>query len=423
MTSDVHSRRSTEGTAWHHAAFRRLFAAAAVSQLGTQVGYVALPLLAVVALRATPAEVGALAALGTAAFLLIGLPAGPWVDRLRRRPLMIGADVARSVLLASLPVSWSLGVLTMHQLYAVVFLCGCATVFFDVSVQSHLPDVVGREALISANSALVGLQAGANVAGRGLGGFLVQLVSAPAAVVMNAAGYLGSAILLAGPRGARTLPSPGPGHERGRPRIREGLHHVLRGPHLRALALSGAVTNLGTQIVVTMLPVLFVRELGLSASTLGAFLAAGGLGVVLGSRLARPLAQRLGLGRTLWATGIVTAPAALAMPLVDGGVWLWAAAAGWLVTTAKSGVSNVLAVSLRQSLTPTALLGRMNATFRFLLTGALTLGSVAAGLLGHYASLRTALWVGAGCLALSWLPLALSPVRHLHSLPAGDDAG
>ncbi len=417
MPSDVRSPKSTTESAWQDAAFRRLFAAAAVSRLGTQVGYFALPLLAVVTLHATPVQVGLLATLSTAAFLLIGLPAGPWVDRLRRRPLMVAADVVRSLLLASVPLTWAVDCLTLHQLYAVVFLCGCATVFFDVAVQSHLPHVVGREALISANTALVGLQAAANVAGRGVGGFLVQLVSAPAAVAVDAVSHLGSAILLS--RSPNTEAPPPPSRYQDRPRIREGLRHVFHGPELRAVALSGAATNLGMAIILTMLPVLFVRKLGLPASTLGAFLAVGGVGVVLGARLARPVARRIGLGRTLGTFGIITAPAAMAVPFIDDGAWLWVAAAGWLLTTAKTGVSNVLAVSLRQSLTPDALLGRMNATFRFLLTGALTLGSAAAGLLGQYASLRTALWAGGICLALSWIPIVLSPVNNVRALSDG----
>lgn len=407
---------------WHDLDFRRLFAAAAVSQLGTQTGYVALPLVAVLALNASPGEVGLLATLSTVAFLLIGLPAGAWTDRLRRRRLMIAADVVRAALLASVPACWAMDRLTLTQLYAVVLLCGCATVFFDVAAQSHLPELVGRDALLAANSGLVGLGAVGSVAGRGAGGPLVQLLSAPAAVAADAVSHLVSALCLSRirkpepPRPARPVRGGAPGL---RKQIGEGLTHVLGNPRLRPLAVAGALTNLGMQLVNTMLPVLFTRELGLSASALGLFWSVGGIGVLTGSRLARPLATRLGYGRTLGAAGLVVAPAGLLLPLIDTGVWLWAAAAGWFLTTVKMGVDNVLAVSLRQRLTPDGLLGRMNATFRFLLTGALAVGSALAGLLGAQVSVRAALWAGGVCLALVWLPVLLSPVRSLRELPAG----
>ncbi|MCT2590583.1 MFS transporter [Streptomyces sp. N2-109] len=408
---------------WRDPDFRRLFAAAAVSKLGTQIGYVALPLVAVLVLDAGPGEVGMLATLSTVAFLLIGLPAGAWVDRLRRRRLMILADLLRAALLASVPACWALDLLTLTQLYVVVLLSGCATVFFDVAALSHLPQLVHRDALVAANAGMVGLDAAGSVAGRGAGGSLVQLVSAPAAVAADAVSYLVSALSLARIRKPEPAPPPRSAVEGGGPglwpQIREGLSHVLGSPRLRALALGGALTNLGAQLVNTMLPVLFTRELGLSATALGLFWSAGGVGVLLGSRCARPLARRFGYGRTLGVVGLVVAPAGLLLPLLDTGGWLWAAGAGWLLTTAKVGVDNVLAVSLRQRMTPDGLLGRMNATFRFLLTGALAVGSGLAGLLGAYVSVRAALWAGGICLALVWLPVLLSPLRSLRDLPDG----
>lgn len=432
------------GAPWRNRDFRRLFGAALTSQLGTQTGHVAMPLVAVTALGAGPGQVGALATFGTLAFLLIGLPAGAWVDRLRRRRLMITADLVRAALLVSVPLAWWADRLTLEQLYGVVLLSGCATVFFDVALQSHLPHLVGRDGLIAANAGLVALNAAGNVAGRGVGGWLVQLLSAPAAVGADAVSHLGSALLLS--RIRRPEPDPdrsededegeGEGGDRGaveaageagRPglvrQIGVGLRFVLGNRELLALTLGGALTNLGSMIVNTMLPVLFVSELGLSAGMLGLFWAVGGIGVFLGARLARPLAARLGIGRTLGAAGIAVAPAGLLLPLLDTGLWLGIAGAGWMVAMAKVGVDNVLAVTLRQRRTPDALLGRMNATFRFVLMGALTLGAALAGVLGEVASVRAALWVGGGVLALVWLPVMLSPVRRLRDLPAGPSAG
>lgn len=413
---------------WRRPAFRLLFAAAVTSRLGTQISMVALPLVAVAALDAGPGQVGALSALSTAAFLLIGLPAGAWVDRMRRRRLMVVADLVRAVLLASVPLAWAAGALTLSHLYAVVLCSGCATVFFDVASQSHLPQIVDRDALIAANGALVAVDAAGNVAGRGAGGWLVQWLGAPVALLADAASYLSSALLLArirpperppapipAPIGAPGAASPAkPGLVR---RTAEGVRHVLDRAELRALAVSGAVTNLGLAAVNTVLPILFVRELGLSAGALGLFWAAGGCGVLVGARLARPLAAALGPGRVLGTAGAVVAPFGLLLPLLDGGVRLWVAGAAWTVCLLKVGVDNVLGVSLRQRMTPDGLLGRMNATFRFLLTGSVTLGAAGAGALGELASLRAALWAGACCLTVAWVPLVLSPIRRLRALP------
>ncbi|MFI2434164.1 MFS transporter [Streptomyces sp. NPDC018693] len=403
------------GSPWRLPAFRALFAASALSHLGTSIGYVALPLLAVTVLDAGPGQAGALAALSTAAFLLIGLPAGAWVDRLSGRRVLVVADAARAALLASVPVAWWLDALTLPQLYAVALLNGCATVFFDIGSQSVLPALVGRERLVRANAAIVSLMAGANIAGRGAGGFLVQLATAPLALAAGALAYFASALGLT--RVDRRA-APGPAQRRLRAEVAEGLRHVLRSGELRALAATATLANLGAQMVNAMLPVLFTRELGLPAGALGLYWAAGGVGLLLGAACARHLASRLGHGRALARVGLWCAPAGLAVALVGRGPWLWIAGAAWLVVMAKTGIDNVLGVTLRQHLTPDALLGRMNATFRFLLTGALAIGSTLAGVIGELLDVRTAVWTGAACLACAFLPVFRSPLRTLRSLPA-----
>ncbi|MFD7611468.1 MFS transporter [Streptomyces sp. NPDC059828] len=409
----------TTDSPWRRPDFRMLFTATAFSQLGSAVGHVAVPLIAVVALDADAGQVGLLATLSTVAFLLIGLPAGAWVDRMHHRPVLIAADLARALLVASVPLAWALDALTLGQLYAVVLVSGCATVFFDVASQSVLPTLVGPGGLVRANSAVVSLQAASQVGGRGAGGGLVQLLGVPVALVGVAALHLASALRLTGMRAAApTERVTIAGGNRGlRTEIAEGMRHVLGHGELRALALSAALTNLGIQMLNTLLPVLFVRELGLSPGALGVYLAVGAMGVFIGARCADRLAGRLGLGRTLGAAGLCMAPGALLIPLIDRGPWLWLASAGWLLCTFRVGVGNVLAVSLRQRLTPDPLLGRMNATFRFMLTGALAVGSAAAGLIGQYAGVRYALWTGGCCVALALLPVLFSPVRGRRGLP------
>lgn len=401
---------------WRVRDFRVLFSASALSQLGTNVSHVAVPLVAVTALDASPGQVGALATLSTIAFLFIGLPAGVWVDRMRHGRLLIGADLSRAVLFSSVPVAWRLDALTLVHLYAVVLLNGCATVFFDVGSQSVLPRLVGRAALLRANAAVVSLQAVGNIAGRGAGGGLVQLLTAPVAVLCAAGAYLASGLQLFALGRGEDPPRPAPRARLGA-QITEGVRHVLGDRELRALALTAALSNFGSQIVSTLLPILFVRELDLSAGALGLFWGAGGLGLLLGAWCARPLAGRLGHGRALGLTGAALAPAALLVPLIGRGPWLWVAGAGWVLTLLKTGVDNVLGVSLRQRMTPDALLGRMNATFRFVLTGALAVGAAVSGLIGELAGVRVALWVGGVLLALNFLPVFLSPVRTRRELP------
>jgi MFS family permease len=395
-----------------------LFAAAAASKLGLQVGSLALPLVAVLALSASPGEVGLLATLTTAAFLLIGLPAGVWVDRMRRRGVMIAADLARAVLYASVPVAWWLGALTIEQLYAVALLTGVATVFFDVSAQSYLPHVAGRDRLIEANSVLGSIDSVVHIGGRSAAGFLVQLASAPAAVVVTAAGYLVSGGFLLGIR-RREAPVEVEGAAARAPMLRsigDGVRFVAGHPVLRAVAVAGAMTNLGMQLVLVMLPVLLVDRLGLSAGVLGLFFAVGGVSGLIGAATATRVVRRLGAGRALWLLGVVIAPAGLLVPLIDSGPWLWLAGLGWVIVVYKIAVDNVVLVSFRQKVTPDHLLGRQTATMRFLLTGAVAIGAGLSGLIGGAFGPRTALWAGAIVLALVWVPLYRSPLRHLRSL-------
>jgi MFS family permease len=394
--------------------FRLLFAAAAVSRLGTSVGYVATPLIAVTALRATPGEVGLLATLSTVAFLVIGLPAGVWTDRLRRRPVLVTADVARAAVLCSVPVAWWLGVLHIGQLYAVVLLCGIGTVFFDVANQSYVPRVVGRSALLAANTRLVGMDAVNDIAGRGVAGYLVALVTAPVAVLVDAVSYLVSAWCVL--RVRHREPAPVSSGARLWHDMTEGVAFVARNRVLRAIAMSGALVNLGIVLILTMLPVVLVDEMGVSPAVLGLFLATGGLGTLVGSLLAGRLARLVGAGRLSVLGALVAAPCGFGMPFVAEGPPMWLAGVGWVVVTAVVGSNNVLLVSFRQSVTPDRLLGRMTASFRFLLTGALAVGAAVAGVIGEAVSPRAALAAGAAALALVWVPILASPLRKAREL-------
>jgi MFS family permease len=393
--------------------FRLLFAAAAVSRLGTSVSYVAVPVVAVATLNATPGQVGLLGTLSTVAFLLIGLPAGAWTDRLRKRGVLVTADVVRAALFGSVPVGYAFGGLTITWLYAVVLLAGVATVFFDVASQSYLPEVVGRPALLAANARLVSMDGINDIAGRGVAGYLLALFAAPVAVVLNAVTFLASALFIVRIR-HRAEPPARTGGSLWR-EVREGAGFVVAHPILRAVVISGALGNTAFALIMTMLPVVFVRELGVGPGVLGLWLAGGGAGALLGSLVARTLADRLGAGRVVWLAGLAAAPLGFAIPLMSTGT-LWVAAGCWLVVVTKSGIDNVIKISFRQRVTPDRLLGRMNATFRFVLSGALAVGAALAGVLGELAGPRAALWVGAFGIAVVWVPIAFSPLRTMRDL-------
>ncbi|MFF0153342.1 MFS transporter [Micromonospora sp. NPDC005203] len=393
--------------------FRLLYAAALIDGIGFYVGQLAVPVLAVSLLSASPVQVGLLGASSTAAFLLIGLPAGVWVDRLPHRAVLVTADLARAALVASVPLAWWAGWLTVPQLYLVVLLTGVGTVFADVAAQSYLPELVGRSRLVAANALMMSTSATMQIAGRGLGGLLVQALTAPVAIVLDAVTFVVSGMILAATRAEaprRRAPRMPGGFAQ---QLGAGVRHVTGNSLLRPLALSTASINLTMQLSTTLLPVVFLRELGLGAATLGLFLGVGGIGALLGAVTARPLAERIGHGRALWLPGLLAAPFGGLVTLVDCGPMLWVAAVGWLALAWRTGVGNVIGVSLRQAATPDALLGRMNATFRFLLTGALTIGALLAGVLGQLVSVHTALVVGAVANAVTWLPVFCSPLRTL----------
>ncbi|MFG2864004.1 MFS transporter [Streptomyces sioyaensis] len=397
--------------------FRLLLAGAAAGQLGAQVTLVALPLVAVLQLNAPAFQVGLLTAAETAAFLLVGLPAGAWVDRMRKLPLMIRADVVRAVAMASIPLAGVAGVLTMAQLYLVALVTGVATVFFDVAHQSYLPQLLPKDQLVSGNGALETVRSTAQVAGPGLGGGLVQLLGAALAIAADAAGYALSALFLWAIRRPEDRPRPVPGASL-RKDIGEGLRFVFGHSLLRVIAFTTGLGNFFTATLMATQSVFLVRVLGLAPGVVGLVLSASALGGLAGALCAGRLAARLGQARLIWLSALVTGPFAVLWPLSGRGAGAVLFAIGSGVVFFGAVVYNVAQVSFRQALCPPRLLGRMNATLRFLMWGTLPLGALAGGALADAFGARTALaWCAAGFLAVP-LPLLLSPLRRMRDLPA-----
>jgi MFS family permease len=291
----------------HHRDFRLLWLGDTVSQFGSIVTNTAAPLLAALVLAATPLQMGLLNAADTAAFLLVGLPAGAWVDRMHRRPLMLGADLGRALLLASVPVAWWFGVLTLTQLILVGLTVGVLTVFFDVAYQSFLPALISREKLMEGNSRLQASQSVAQVSGPALGGWLTQLAGAANAIGLNALGFLWSSLCLW--RIRVTEPPIERGPERNlRREIAEGLRFVFANRSLVAIVGCTATSNFSTNMISAVSVLVLTRQLGASAGLVGLLLAGGGIGGVLGALFAGRIARWLGQGRAIWLTITVTSP-------------------------------------------------------------------------------------------------------------------
>ncbi|MFI6442225.1 MFS transporter [Streptomyces sp. NPDC050759] len=399
-----------------HPDFRRLLSAVAVSQVGTQMSLVALPLVAAVQLRAPAAQVALLTAVETAGFLLIGLPAGAWVDRMRRLPLMVRADWVRLAALGSVPAAHLLGVLSMTQLYLVAFTAGLATVFFEVAHQSYVPRLLPRPRIAAGNGALESIRASAQIAGPGAGGVVTQALGAPVTVLLDALSYGVSALFLRAIR----KPEPPPVRDRGgslSAEVREGVAFVLRQPLLRVIALSTTVANFFSALLLSVQSVFLTRDLGLSPSALGATLSAAAAGGLAGALCAGRVAALVGQARSIWLATAVTGPFALLWPLAVLGPPTLLFATGSAVVAFGAVVYNVAQVSFRQLLCRDELLGRMNATMRFLVWGSMPLGAGAGSVLAGAVGAHAAVWVCAAGMLVVPLPLVCSPLRSLRDLP------
>jgi MFS family permease len=402
-------------TLWRHRDFLLLWSGETVSHVGTTVGQLAVPLLAVTALGATPWEMGLLTAAGTAAFLLVGLPAGALLDRVRRRPVMIAADLARFALFGSVPLAWWFDVLTFPQVLVVVLVGGAATVFFDVAYQSVLPSVVGREGLVEGNTKLESTRGAADAAGPALGGGLAQLVGAANAVLLDAVSFLVSAAALARMRGREEVPARSGRSLRAE--IGEGLRYVLGHRLLRPITACTGTANLFGGALMAVQVIYLATELDLPAGAVGLVLSAAGVAGVAGALTAGWWIRRFGQARVVVGALLVTGPPVL---LVASGSPVWFAVA--LAAEGYGGVLyNVAQVSFRQSICPDRLLGRMNASIRFLVWGTIPLGGLLGGALGELLGLRATLLVAAIGMVLAPAWVLFSPLRRLRDLPGADE--
>lgn len=404
------------GVLWHNRDFLWLWSAQTISQFGSEITGLALPLVAIIVLDASTFEVAALAVVDWLPFFALSLPAGVWIDRLPRRPILIAADWGRALALASIPLAYFLDVLTLGQLYAVGLVVGTLTMLFDVSYQSYLPSVVERDSLGEGNSKLEVSRSAAQVAGPGLAGVLVSALTAPYAILVDAVSFVGSALSLSRITSSEQKPERARAERPGfRAEIGEGLRFTLRHPLQRPIIAFVGVSNLFVTMLFAIYLVYAVRELGLSPTTIGLIFSLGSVGSLVGALTANRVARTFGIGpglitvATTGGLGLLLIPLAagdLVIPLLVIANVLW----GFFVLNYF-----VTAVSLIQAITPDHLLGRTNASRRFVVQGMIPLGALLGGALGTVIGLRPTITIGATGAAIAVLPLFLSPLRSVRT--------
>jgi len=396
---------------WRHRDFLKLWSAETVSRFGSEVSNLALPFVAIVVLKVSAFEVALLGALEFLPFLLFTLPAGVWIDRLARKPILVASDLVRAVALLSVPIAYGLDALTIWQLYAVGFVVGIGTVFFDVSYQSYLPSLVGRDQLVDGNSKLELSRATSQTGGPGVAGALIGLLTAPVAVLVDAVSFVVSAVFLARIKVQEELPSRDVRRSL-RVELMEGLRYLLADRRIRALATSTVLFNFFGQITFSIYLVYAVRELGLGAGTIGVLLALANLGGLAGAVLARRISSRLGVGPAI-AVGGACSTALILVPLAPQSQPIPFLVASGLVMTFGVVLFNITGLSFQQEITPDRMLGRLNASRRFLVWGVIPLGALTGGALASVIGLRATLFVGAIGISFAVIPILLSPLRSL----------
>ncbi len=400
------------GPLWSNHDFLRLWSAQTISQFGSQVTNLALPFVALLVLKATTFEIAALGVVDFLPFVLLSLPAGVWVDRLRRRPILIIADWGRAAVLATVPLAYALGALTLGQLYIVGFLAGTLTVFFDVAYQSYLPSLVERDELSDGNSKLETSRSAAQVAGPGLAGVLVGALKAPYAIAIDAASFAASALFMTRIKRIEAVPETR-GRRRMRQEIGEGLRFVLRHPLMRPAMVWVATMNFFTTVGGSILLVFAVRDLHLTAATIGLIFSLGNIGVLAGALLAPRIARALGIGHALIGFAAVGGASWLFIPLAASGHAIPFLVTAQLLFGFCAVSANVTGISLYQAITPDRMLGRMNASRRFVVWGIMPFAGLIGGALGTQLGLRPTLWIAGAGATVAFLPMLLSPYRRV----------
>ncbi|WP_296753988.1 MFS transporter [Roseiflexus sp.] len=413
------SDTARERSVWANRDFLYLWGATVISQLGTQITFLGLPFLAVTMLNATPLQTSVLATLGWVPVVALGFVAGAIIDRGRRQPVLIWCDVARAVVLLTIPIACLFGGLSLWQLYAVVLLTGVFSTFFDTAYQARVPSLVPAGQLVAANSGLEIAQSGTRIVGPGLAGALIALLTAPLAILLDALSYLLSALLLLGIRAPETVSDMPPlGTRANRPLrvdIKEGLVFFWREPLLRSLVGCTVLMSVGWALVEGIFLFYLIRTLGLDAGLTGVIFSVGNVGLLVAAAVTGRLVGR-------WELGPVVGSAVV---LHAGGILLIALAplaplpfliTGYLVRAAAVVAYNISQVTIRQCVTPSQMLGRVTATARVISWSSIPSGLIIGGLLATAIGLQTTIWTGALLSCCACIPMILGGVWRVRRL-------
>lgn len=406
------------GGLWRHPDFLKLWSAQTTSIFGTQLASLAYPLTAVITLQASSFEMGMLRATSSAAAVLVGLFAGVIVDRISRKPLLIISDLGRAVLAITIPIAAVLGFLRIEQLYIVGFLAGALNIFSEVAFMAFLPSLVEKEQLVEGNSKFAVTQSTAEIAGTSISGFLVQVLTAPVAIIFDAVSFVFSALFVWLIRAPEPQSVAKESRQSIRKEIGEGLRFVYGNPILRPLSESIALHFLFILIYSTIFTLYAVRELFIEPILLGAIFSALGFGALFGALATKRVTKRFGIGRAMIFGTLLNAFAIVLIPLASGSKFsmvLILIAAHFLLPIGIQ-IHGINLMSLRQSITPNNLQGRMNASFRFINVCTMMLGALVAGILGEFIGLRATLVVAACGMFLPFLRLIFSPVRNFEEI-------
>jgi MFS family permease len=408
------------GALRRNANFVNLWGAATVSTFGSLVTRTALPFTAILVLDASPSAIGVLRVAELLPGFVVGLIAGAWVDRLRRKPIMIATDLGRALLIATIPVAAFLGWLGLEQLYVIAALVSVLSVFFDVAYQSFLPSLVKNDELVEANSKLSAAMSVAEASAFSSAGWLIQLLSAPVAMLVDGLTFIASAGLVARIREPELQAEPIPAESW--PSIArdvvEGLRAVWRQPILRGMVVAGLAQNLAFGLVGTVFLLFVNQEVGFAPGILGMIFAIGGVSSFLGATIAGRL-PRVGIGAVMVASLLLAAVGEAFIPLATtaNAIGVLFLVGQQIVADSALTVYDINQVSLRQAIAPAHVLGRINASVRVTEIGAVLLGTVVAGYMGETVGLRETLWVGVALSLLAAVALALSPVRAERRIP------
>ncbi len=405
-----------------HPDFLKLWTAETVSVFGSAITQLALPIIAATTLKVSAFEFGLLTTIEFLPFIFLSLPAGVWVDRLRRRPILIAGDLGRAIAIASIPIAFAMNGLTIWQLYVVGFVNGCLTVFFDVAYQSYLPSIVERDQLVDGNSKLEITRSASQILGPGMAGLLIGILRAPFAMTIDALSYLCSAAFVFFIRRPEPPIEPHDEAVHGpkpsmRTEIAVGLRYVIGHRWLRSIAATTGTSNFFGNVITGILILYLTRERHLTAEAIGFAFSIGSIGVLVAALTTSSVTRRVGVGRMLVLTSIGFSLAGLPLaaapdPLIFPALALFGFLGG------LCGVAwNINQVSLRQAITPPRMQGKMNATMRFIVWGTIPLGSISGGVLGSLIGLHPTIWVGAVGGTIAFVPVALSSVRRIVTMP------